>query len=514
MMDRRRFLRLAGMAGASALAACVTPPTSASPTPTASPIETASPSPTATLTGRVPDWNALGRTLKGELVRPTDPTYDARRVLYNTRFDAIRPDAIARCVSVEDVRECVAFASATGVPLALRSGGHSYGGWSTGSGLVIDIGALNTIDVGAGRAVVGPGARLIDVYAKTASAGAGIPGGSCATVGIAGLALGGGIGVMSRVWGLTCDDLLAAEIVTADAKVLTCDDQHEPDLFWALRGGGGGSFGVVTSLTLRTHAASALALGFLSWPWSVANAVVAAWQEWMRQAPDALWSNLHLGADRSGAQLTLYAVHSGSIGSLSAQLDRLDAISGVRASRSVGARSFMDTMMVDAGCLGRTVSQCHLTGETPDGALQRETYAGKSIVAAAPLSADAINALTKGLEGPIQGSSWSVIYDALGGAVARLAPDATAFPHRGALGVLQFIQSWSPDAPTAQSLFRAYHESLRKLAGRAAYANYADPDLADWPDAYYGANYPRLQRVKRAYDPNELFTFPQAVQPA
>jgi hypothetical protein len=248
--------------------------------------------------------------------------------------------------------------------------------------------------------VVGAGARLIDIYAKTASAGAGVPGGSCATVGIAGLALGGGIGVMSRVWGLTCDDLLAAEVVTADGRVLTCDEQREPDLFWALRGGGG-SFGVVTSLTLRTHAASALALGFLSWPWSAANAVIAAWQDWMAQAPGALWSNLHLDADRSGAQLTLYAVHSGTIASLGVQLDRLDALSGVRANRSVGSRSFMDTMLVDAGCLGRTVSQCHLAGDTPDGALQRETYAAKSIVATAPLSTATIAALTDGLVGPI-----------------------------------------------------------------------------------------------------------------
>jgi FAD/FMN-containing dehydrogenase len=171
-------------------------------------------------------------------------------------------------------------------------------------------------------------------------------------------------------------------------------------------------------------------------------------------------------------------------------------------------------MMVDAGCLGRTVSQCHLVGQTPDGALERETYAAKSIVALAPLSTAAIGALTKGLEGPIQGNSYSVIFDALGGAVARVAPDATAFPHRGALGVLQFVQSWSPDAPTAQTLFRAYHESVRALVGPPAYANYADPDLADWPQAYYGQNYPRLQRVKRAYDPKELFTFPQAVRPA
>src|SRR5438874_1228275 len=396
VMDRRRFLRLAGVAGAGAIAGCVNPRSTPSPTPTGSSTASASPSPTAT--ARPPDWEALARALRGELVRPSSPAYDRRRVLYNTRFDAIRPQGVARCASADDVRECVAFASSTGVPLALRSGGDS--------------------------------------------------------------------------------------------------------------------FGVVTSLTLRTHAASVLALGFLSWPWSAANAVIAAWQNWMGQAPDALWSNLHLDADLSGAQLTLYAVHSGTTASLGAQLDRLDALSGVRANRSVGSRSFMDTMLVDAGCLGRTVSQCHLAGDTPDGALQRETYAAKSIVATAPLSTATIAALTDGLVGPIEGDSHSVIFDGLGGAVARLAADATAFPHRGAAGVLQFVQSWAAGASVAQTQFRAYHDRVRVLAGPAAYANYADPDLTDWQQAYYGANYARLQRVKRAYDPKELFTFPQAIRPA
>src|SRR5437867_8084902 len=187
MMDRRRFLRAAGIASASALASCVFAPASASPSPTQE--GTPAPaSPAATPTARAADWDSLGRALKGELVRPADPAYDAARILYNTRFDSIRPQGVARCVSVDDVRTCVAFAAQTGVPLALRSGGHSYGGWSTGTGLVVDTGPINAIQMQPGRAVIGAGARLIDVYATLAPAG--VPGGSCATVGIAGLALG------------------------------------------------------------------------------------------------------------------------------------------------------------------------------------------------------------------------------------------------------------------------------------------------------------------------------------
>src|SRR3989441_4351882 len=218
-MDRRRFLRTAGIASASALASCVFAPASASPSPTQGGMPAPPSSPAATPTARAADWDSLGRALKGDLVRPADPAYDAARILYNTRFDSIRPQGVARCASVDDVRTCVAFAAQTGVSLALRSGGHSYGGWSTGTGLVVDTGPMSGIDLGQqGRVTVGAGAKLIDVYAALARAGQGIPAGSCATVGITGLTLGGGVGVMSRAWGLTCVDLVSAVVVTADCS--------------------------------------------------------------------------------------------------------------------------------------------------------------------------------------------------------------------------------------------------------------------------------------------------------
>jgi len=139
-------------------------------------------------------------------------------------------------------------------------------------------------------------------------------------------------------------------------------------------------------------------------------------------------------------------------------------------------------------------------------------------VATAALSASALAALTRGLVGPPAGTSASVIFDALGGAVGRVSPDATAFPHRSALGVMQFIVSWSASAagiePAALAWLRSFYAAVRAQAGTAAYANYADPDLPDWPQAYYGANYARLQQVKRAYDPKDLFAFPQSIRPA
>jgi hypothetical protein len=209
-------------------------------------------------------------------------------------------------------------------------------------------------------------------------------------------------------------------------------------------------------------------------------------------------------------------VYADDLASLGPLLDRLDGMVGVRAARSVGTRSFMDTMLVDAGCLGRTVSECHLKGDSADGQLDRETYAAKSIVATASLSPAAVGALVDGLANPPSGTSASVIFDALGGAVSRIAADATAFPHRTAIGVLQFVVGWSSTArdvePAALTWLRSFHASVRAQTGTPAYANYADPDLADWPQAYYGANYPRLQQVKRTYDPADLFRFSQSIR--
>jgi FAD/FMN-containing dehydrogenase len=442
-------------------------------------------------------------------------------VLYNTRFDAVRPQAVARCASVEDIRECVSFARTFGLPLAVRSGGHSYGGWSTGTGLVVDVSPLDTVTVGEGQVTTGAGARLIDVYTAVAARGAGIAAGSCPTVGITGLTLGGGIGVLTRAWGLTCDDLVAAQVVTADAQVRECDENADADLFWALRGGGGGNFGVVTSLTLRTHPVGDLALGFVSWPWTRAAAVVAGWQTWMSRAPEALWSTLHLETGTDGPAVSIHAVHVGTAREISTLLDGLVAVAGAPSYRESGTRSYRDVMLLEAGCLGRSVAQCHLQGTTADGQLGRETYLAKSVVASRALTSDAIRALIDGV-GSLAGRSdtggGAVLLDSLGGAVARLASSATAFPHRDAFLVAQLIGSWGAAAPAAigdatAAWLRQLQTTVRPLIGPGAYVNYADADLQDWADAYYGANYARLRQVKARYDPDRLFDFPQAVQP-
>ncbi|MDP9240765.1 MAG: FAD-binding oxidoreductase [Actinomycetota bacterium] len=516
MLDRRQFLRLTGAAAGLGVAGACTRRTPA-PRPTSPTPSVASPSPSSA--GPVP-WSEL--RLTGPVVRPGDAGYDGVRLLFNPRFDDVRPAAVARCASVQDVQRCVAFATEHTVPLALRSGGHSYGGWSTGPGLVIDVTALATVTVAGDTVTVGPGAQLVDVYDTLAGQGRAIAAGSCPTVGIGGLTLGGGIGVLSRAWGLTCDSLTAAEVVTADGALRRCDAGNEPDLFWACRGGGGGSFGVVTSLSLRTRPAAPVTVAFLRWDWRRAAAVLAAWQALAPTAPDAVWSNCHLLSQAGSAtpKVTI-GVAALDANAAAAFIAALTARAGTPTGRFVSPLSYRSAMLLEAGCADRTVLQCHLTGPS-GGQLPRAPFAAKSAMFTRALPAAGISAVVVGVERRQTNRGWAeggVAFDALGGAVGRVAPAATAFPHRRALFSAQYTAGWqTADSPATVTgnlaWLRALHADLQPYASGGAYQNYADPDLAGYPAAYWGANYPRLQAVKAKYDPYELFTSPQAVRPA
>ncbi|MGH9295879.1 MAG: FAD-binding oxidoreductase, partial [Acidimicrobiales bacterium] len=247
-MRRRDFLSLAGSAAAlgALSAACSSRPAgtgtiSTSPPPTSGP----STVPSTTTTTTTPaasaptsaEWARLSRSLDGNLVLPSSSGYLLAAESYNPVFDGSRPKAIAYVASPADVAGAIGFGRDHSLPLSIRSGGHCYGGWSTGDGLVIDVSKLSSVEVsaGSGTVVSGSGARLVDFYAAIAPSGRAVPGGSCPTVGIAGLALGGGLGVLDRKFGLTCDNLVSAQIVLASGELVTCDATRHPDLFWALR---------------------------------------------------------------------------------------------------------------------------------------------------------------------------------------------------------------------------------------------------------------------------------------
>ncbi|WP_328537995.1 FAD-binding oxidoreductase [Streptomyces sp. NBC_00344] len=468
------------------------------------------------------DWTALGRGLDGKLVRPGDADYPAARQLYNTRFDGLKPAAVAYVAGDDDIRECLAYSRAHGVPVSIRSGGHSYAGWSSGNGrLVIDVSKLSHISAGG---TIGAGAKLVDVYETLGRSSRSLPGGSCPTVGISGLTLGGGHGVASRAYGLTCDALTSATLVTADGKRLTASATQNKDLFWALRGAGNGNFGVVTEMTFRTHSAPQTVSAYLSWPWSKARAVIDAWQKWGPDQPDEIWSSAHLEAATGGGApgVTIAAFSLGSYGDLQNAVDRLaDAVGASARSVSLRRRSYEQAMLVYAGCASLSEDQCHLPGPTPGrstkGALQRETYSAASDFYDRTIPAAGLSALLNHVESfsrlPATSGSGSVALTALGGAINRVDPSATAFVHRRSRVLAQYIASWRPgtSGSAQQAWLKSTHTAMRPYASGGAYQNYIDPALKDWKKAYYGDGAARLAKLKQQYDPQKMFGFPQAL---
>ncbi|MER6977898.1 FAD-dependent oxidoreductase, partial [Streptomyces carpinensis] len=332
------------------------------------------------------DWTALAHTLDGTLFRPGDAHWTTAHQLYNTRFDGLQPAAVAYVAHADDIRTTLSYARAHRLGVAIRNGGHSYAGWSSGDGrLILDVSRLDRVRASGTSAVVGAGAKLIDVYRALAAKGVTIPAGSCPTVGVSGLVLGGGHGVTSRAYGLTCDSLTEATVVTADGRQLTVNATENKDLFWALRGAGNGNFGVVTELRFRTHPAPQAVSAYMIWPWAKAAAVVKAWQEWGPDQPDEIWSSLHLENTPGGApRVSVAAFSLGTYGELQNAVDRLAAGIGARASSvSLNRHSYEGAMEAYAGCSSfPTEPQCHLPGPTPgrspQGSLGRETYAARS----------------------------------------------------------------------------------------------------------------------------------------
>jgi FAD/FMN-containing dehydrogenase len=468
------------------------------------------------------DWDALAVSLAGRLVRPTSPGYNRDRLLYNSRFADPRPQAIAYCASREDVARCVDFVARRHLAVTARSGGHSYGGYSSCGGLVIDVSRLNTIavDLRGNIARVGAGARLIDVYEALGREGRLLPAGTCPTVGIAGLALGGGVGVFGRRHGLTCDNLRSATIVDASATALQVDAAHHDDLLWASRGGGGGNFGVVTEFEFDVHPLPTLTLFSERFPWGAAGDVLEGWSNWVSQTPDDLWSNcLLLKQGTFGYLVEVGGVFCGTPSELSPHLGALSHFIGVRRSSSfVGSDDYLEAMKVEAGCSRLSVAACHLAGSRRLGVLSREAFQAKSSYLNAPASTAHATKLVRALEtlgsdAPTLGGA--IAFDAYGGAIGRVPARDTAFVHRDALAGSQASFSWSTSTPLGEiATGRRWLETLGASVfdpTTGAYQNYIDPTLVDWARAYYGENLERLCRVKRRYDPDDLVSFAQSI---
>jgi hypothetical protein len=428
------------------------------------------------------NWAKLRRRLGDRLVLPQDPGYDELRVPWNTIYAHRRPAAIARCVRPEDVQACLDFASHERIPVAARSGKHSYAAYSLPeNGLVVDLAAMSAVAVSGNRARIGAGAQLLPVYEAVGAAGQALPAGTCRSVGIGGLTLGGGISVLGRKYGLTSDHLVSVRIVTPDGCLRTASAHEEPDLYWALRGGGGGNFGIVTEFTFRTDPAPGLTVFNLAYPPGASADVFDAWQGWMAEAPDELWSSCKVEA-KPVSYPNVGGVYVGPRKNLLPLLDKMPA-----GTREVHDMSYLETMRYYAGNPGPgsrfTASSRMLRHHVPG-----ERVAGL-------------------MDGQDDGA---ILFDSFGGALARVAPDATAFPHRDARASAQiFIGAEKRTEAEARRILAGVRDGLG--AGNTGYVNYIDPEMPDWPTAYYGRNLARLRKVARRYDPDRVLAFPQGL---
>ncbi|PWK71006.1 FAD/FMN-containing dehydrogenase [Streptomyces sp. CG 926] len=483
---------------------------------------------------RTPDYGALARGIDGRVVLPGDRDYPEARRLFQPRYDSVAPAAVAYPAHAGDVAVCLDFARRSGAPVVPRGGGHSYAGWSTRSaGLVVDTGAMAAVSVdgdGDSDVRIGAGARLGDVHAALAGLGRSVPTGLCPSVGIAGLTLGGGLGLASRAYGTTADRLTGARVVTPDGTVREVSAERDPELFWALRGGGGGNFGVVTEFRFRTHPVGPCAFAELHWPGGASAAVLRGWQRWLAALPDPFWSQVEFTLQAGAAAASTPAVRVVCLDGrpeLERQLTRLsDLVGGAPRDSSITVRSHEDTVLAMSGCAEPIPARCRLPGvlpgRDPQGRLGRDSYAARSdFWAGDGLPDAAITAVLDAVRrygGSVPPGGLGVVqFDGVcGGAVNRVPASSTAFVHRDSLFLAQYLAYW-PESATAGEVDRhqgwldGLWQDLRPWAGGRAYQNYIDPKLTGWREAYYGPNLARLQEVRRVHDPDRLFRFPQAV---
>jgi FAD/FMN-containing dehydrogenase len=446
-----------------------------------------------------PRVRELARLVRGPVYAPASVQYAKLRIPFNSKYAAIHPLAIVQPLDERDVQAVVRWAVKRKVRIAARSGGHSYAGYSTTSGVVVDLARMSSVRVAAGRAVVGTGARLGHVVSVLAGRGVGIPTGSCPSVGVAGLTLGGGFGFASRAWGLTSDNLVGARVVTADGTALAVDASHHADLFWALRGGGGGNFGIATQLTFRTHPVSTGAYFIDTYAWADAAQVLDAFLAWMPSTPDALGALCRLAAGGTPS-IQIFGQHLGGQTALTSALAGLHArVTPVHTT--IGTESWVDLARRWGGCTGLTLEECAVPHP-------QAFSAGSDYIAKRP-GAAALAAFPAAIEARGKASG-ALLVDAYGGAINRVQKTATAFVHRDQLASVQTFSAGGADARAWVNSTRA---SIAPATSGFSYQNYIDPDLANWQHAYYGTNLPRLQQVKRRYDPGNLFRFAQSIRP-
>lgn len=452
--------------------------------------------------------SSLRSALQGRVIAPGDSGYDESRQVFNAMHDK-RPAAIARCESAADVVAAVNVARQNALRIAVRSGGHSVAGLSVcDDGLVIDLAGLKRIDVDAGTRTARAGGGVLwgEFDAATQQHGLHTPGGRVTTTGVGGFTTGGGYGWTSSKFGLTCDNLVSAEVVLADGRVVTASERENRDLFWGLRGGGG-NFGIVTEFEYRLHPLGPIVLaGLMLWPVERAGKVLRAWRDYVDRAPDEL----------STACVVLTAPPEPFVPEPMKGKVAL-AILGMYVGDPAEGTKVMQPLKDLAPAVDLiqpmpyTAFQALLDPTAPKG--HRSYWRGEYLQ---ELSDDAIETFVRHAPDLAAGGAplSAMVIFRIGQGVASIADAATAFSHRDAAYLLHPITMWQQPADDARLIAgaRAFCDAMRPFATGGAYLNFTPEERVR--DAYGAAKYDRLVALKDRYDRDNVFQLNQNIKPS
>lgn len=448
-----------------------------------------------------PPWAELKRSLRGGLLLPGDPGFAMRAQPWALQYASRTPEAIATCANEDDVRTALGWAERHEVPLVARSGGHSYAGNSTTTGLMIDVAKINSVEIDpdSGVARLGGGARNRNVYAACRPFSRAVTHGRCKEVGVAGLVLGGGIGFNMRLHGLTCDGLTGTRVVLANGDVAVCNASENADLFWACRGAGGGNFGIHTEFTFQTFPVGDYTIFDITWS-DPTVALFDALQALSLSAPETLGLKLSVVA-RAGAPelvLNILGQNAGDETSVRSLFAPAFAIRKPDSAR-IETLPYWDAQ--------------EILSEQGDPEYSHE----RSRFAHGALSTDAIRTVFDNLKawpGTTLAATWKFFL--MGGRIAAVSPDATAFLQRDASMITSIELEWTPQDPAEQvarnqAWLDRFHDAMARYTSTYSYVNFIDPAQRDYLHAYYGDHLPRLREVKRRRDPRNVFHYPQSI---
>src|SRR5215470_10805986 len=449
----------------------------------------------------------LGGIVKGNVLVPDDPGYEEARQIWNAMVDR-RPAVIVQCAQADDVPPAIRFARKNGLELSIRGGGHNIAGNALcDNGVMIDFSKMKKVRVDAGkrRAYVEPGATLADLDEATQAHGLATPVGINSTTGIAGLTLGGGFGWLTRKYGMTVDNLVSVDMITAEGEKIRADKNENEDLFWAIRGGGG-NFGVVTQFEFQLFPVGPeIAAGLIVFPFNQAKEILTKYRQFVNSAPEELnvWAVLRkapplpfLPETVHGKEVVVLPVfYSGAAAEAEKLIAPLRGF-GTALGEHIGPQPYVqwekafDPLLAPGA---RNYWKSHNFTELADGALNSMIeFAGK-----------------------LPSAQCEIFIGLIAGAPNRIAADAMAYAHRDARFVLNVHGRWdeATDDRKCITWARAFFQASAPDASAGAYVNFMTEEESGRVAAAYGANYDRLAQIKKQYDPDNLFHLNQNIKP-